>query len=142
MYCGDGRNLFKIMFKELSPSNHHSLNNRAVPVSASHPARFRSFMFTGICHCVRSPARKSTERCGRRTEEKRRKRQMRNEGCTAAYGLKNIYNNVRKMTSSLMSAVPVRPLQLRMLTDCIPSGSKSLSTAPAKGKAERGERIS
>ena len=29
----------------------------AVPVSASHPPRFKFFMPTGRCHCVRSPTR-------------------------------------------------------------------------------------
>ena len=56
------RNLFKTMFKELS-------RNRAVPVSALHPPRSRSFMPTGRCHCVRSPARKSMKDEVKKEEE-------------------------------------------------------------------------
>jgi hypothetical protein len=58
------------MFKELSPLDRHSLN-RALPFSLTHPPRFRSFMPTGRCHCVRSPARKSkSEEVGEKKEKK------------------------------------------------------------------------
>ena len=44
-----------------------------VPVQWLHPLRSSSFMPTGRCHCVRSPARKSIERRGRRKENEERR---------------------------------------------------------------------
>jgi hypothetical protein len=40
-----------------------------------------------------------------------------------------------------VSAVPVRSPQSLKFTLCMPSGSKSLSTAPEEGKAKIGEKI-
>ena len=79
----------------------------------------------------------STAPCGWEGEEKE-KEKMRNEEARAA-GRQNVLNNMTISSSS--SSVPVMPLHQLKSTRCMPSGSTSLSTAPAEGRVKRGKRI-
>jgi hypothetical protein len=78
--AGRLKTIFKIMGSDL-----HS--DVALPVTFV-PPRIRSFMPTGRCHCVRSPARKRIERRGRRKESGEKEKVRNEESCAA--GLKTI----------------------------------------------------
>ena len=66
---------------------------------------------------------------------------MRNKD--VAIGRQTIFNNYEPLYTTLThpdAAVPVSLWHALKATLCMPSGSTSLSTAPAEGRAERGER--
>ena len=73
-----------------------------------------------------------------------RKNKVRNDGYTAN-GLKTyliimLWGHFLDLLSNC-PAVPVRPRQPAKFTLCIPTGSTTLATTPAEGKAKRGKRI-
>ena len=117
----------------LSKNMGSDVTDVVLPVT-SVPERFRSFMPTGRCHCVMSPARKSIEQRGRRKEERRGKDNVRNEGCAAAGSQVRIK---RTITSSHVPVISMGHNFPDRLRDSIPSGSRSCTTSPAVGGDEQ-----
>ena len=79
--------------------------------------------------CEKEDREMIEEKGGRRVADK-----VRNE---EAIPQNNLIKPLTFLNLILNSAVPVRPLHQLMVTDCMPSGSTILSTAPAEGKVKR-----